>query len=91
MTAHYEEDMEQEEHFSIVCGSAKLVNHYENQYGSSSINQKSFYLNTQLYLSWAYSQIHSILHQGVMPSQLTLLIIARNLKQPKSPSVEVNN
>lgn len=36
MTAHSGEDMEQEEHFSIVCGSAKLVNHSENQYGNSS-------------------------------------------------------
>lgn len=88
MTAHSGEDMEQEEHFSIVCGSAKLVNHSENQYGNSSTNQELFFLNTQLYLSWSNTQRQSIIHQGQFLNQLPLLIIARNLKQSKSLSVE---
>lgn len=62
MTAYSGEDMEQEEHFSIVCGSAKLVNHSENQYGNSSTNQELFFLNTQLYLTWANTQRQSIIH-----------------------------
>jgi len=50
------DDVEKEEHSSIVGGFADRYNHSENQSGGSSENWTLHYLRNQLYLSWAYSQ-----------------------------------
>jgi len=50
------EDVEKEEHSSIVGGIADWYNHSGNQSGGSSENWTLNYLSTQLYLSWAYTQ-----------------------------------
>jgi hypothetical protein len=44
------------EHSSTAGESANLYNHYGNQIGGFSENWKEFYLKTQLYHSWAYTQ-----------------------------------
>jgi hypothetical protein len=55
-TAHAGEDVEKEEHSSIAGGIASLHNHSRNQSASFSENWKLFYLKTQLYCFWAYTQ-----------------------------------
>ena len=57
VTADAGEDVEQGEHSSIAGGIAHLYNHFENQFGSFSETWEEFYLNTQLYHSWADPQM----------------------------------
>jgi hypothetical protein len=54
---HAGENMEKEEHSSIAGGSANLYNHGGNQYGDSSESWESICLKTQLYHSWAHTQM----------------------------------
>jgi len=56
VTANAGEDVEKEEHFSIVGGIADWYNNSANQSGGSSENWTLSYLRTRLYLSWAYTQ-----------------------------------
>ncbi|KAL6030791.1 hypothetical protein STEG23_018581 [Scotinomys teguina] len=84
-TAHVGEDVEQEEHFSTVGGNADWYNHCGKQYGEFSENWESFFLQTQPYHSWTYTQR--------MPSHTTRthaqpFVIARTWKQPRCPSTE---
>ncbi|KAL6079895.1 hypothetical protein STEG23_014347 [Scotinomys teguina] len=55
-TVHVGEDVEQEEHSSTVGGNADWYNHSGKQYGEFSENWESFFLQTQPYHSWAYTQ-----------------------------------
>jgi hypothetical protein len=55
VTADAGEDMEKEEHSSIVGGIASLYNH-RNQSGGSSENWTWYYCRILQYLSWAYIQ-----------------------------------
>jgi len=57
VTADAGEDVEKEEHFSIVGVIVNWYNHSGNQSGSSSENWTLNYLRTQLYLSWVYTQL----------------------------------
>jgi len=50
------EDVEKEEHSSIVGGIADWYNHSGNQSVGSSENWTLNCLRIQLYLSWAYTQ-----------------------------------
>jgi hypothetical protein len=50
------EDVEKEEHSSIVGRITSWYNYSGNQSGGSSQNCIEYYLRTQLYLSWAYTQ-----------------------------------
>jgi len=56
VTADAGEDVEKEEHSSIVGGIADWYNHSANQYAGSSENWTLNCLRIQLYLSWAYAQ-----------------------------------
>jgi hypothetical protein len=56
VTEHAGKDVEQGEHFSTAAGRANLYNHFGNQFGSFSENWEQFYLKTQLYHSWTYTQ-----------------------------------
>jgi hypothetical protein len=56
VTTHVDEDVEKEEHSSIVGGIANWCNHSGNQSGVSSENRKQIYLKTQQYRSWEYTQ-----------------------------------
>jgi hypothetical protein len=56
VTADASEDVEKEEHSSIVGGIASLYNHSGNQSGSSSENWTQYYRRIPQYLSWAYIQ-----------------------------------
>jgi hypothetical protein len=56
VTAETGEDVEKEEHFSIAVGIASWYNHSGIQSGGSSQNWTYYYLRTQLYHSWAYTQ-----------------------------------
>jgi hypothetical protein len=56
VTADDGEDVEKEERSSIAGGNISWYNHSGNQYGSSSENWTEYYLRTQLYHSWAYTQ-----------------------------------
>jgi len=56
VTADAGKDVEKEEHPSIVGGIANWYNHSGNQSEGSSENWTLYYLRTQLYLSWAYTQ-----------------------------------
>jgi len=56
VTADAGEDVEKEEHSSIVGGITDWYNHSGNQSGGSSENWTLNYLRTQLYLSWADTQ-----------------------------------
>jgi hypothetical protein len=49
-------DLEKEEHFSIFVGIVIWYNHSGNQFGGPSENWIQYYLRTQLYHSWAYSE-----------------------------------
>jgi hypothetical protein len=51
------EDVEKYEHSSIVVGITSWYNHSGNQSGVSSENCTYYYLRTQLYHSWAYTQM----------------------------------
>jgi hypothetical protein len=53
---HVGEGVAKEEHFSIAGGIEKWHNHSGNQFGGSSENWKWFYLKTQQYHSWKYTQ-----------------------------------
>jgi hypothetical protein len=55
MTVHADEDVEQEEQFSIASEGANLYNHFENQFVSFSENWEGLYLKTHLYHSWVYT------------------------------------
>ncbi|KAL6061214.1 hypothetical protein STEG23_014647, partial [Scotinomys teguina] len=55
-TVHVGEDVEQEEHSSTFGGNADWYNHSGKQYGKFSENWESFFLQTQPYHSWAYTQ-----------------------------------
>jgi hypothetical protein len=50
------EDVAKEEHSSIAGGIASWYNHSGNQFGDSSENWAQYYLRTQQYHSWAYTQ-----------------------------------
>jgi hypothetical protein len=56
VTADTGKDLEKEEHSSIAGGIASWYNHSGNQSGSSSENWTEYYLRTQQYHSWAYTQ-----------------------------------
>jgi hypothetical protein len=56
VTADAGEDVEKEEHSSIVGGTASWYNHSGNQFGHSSENWTYYCLRTLLYHSWAYTQ-----------------------------------
>jgi len=56
VTTDVDEDVEKEEHSSIVGGISNWNNQFGNQFGSSSENWTLHYLRIQLYLSWAYTQ-----------------------------------
>jgi hypothetical protein len=56
VTAHAGEAVEQGEHSSTDGGKAKLYNNFGIQLGSFSEDWEKFYLKTQLYHSWAYTQ-----------------------------------
>jgi hypothetical protein len=56
VTADAREDVEKEEHSSIVGGIASLYNHSGSQSGGSSENWTYYYLKIQQSLSWAYTQ-----------------------------------
>jgi hypothetical protein len=56
VTADAGKDVEKEKHSSIAGGIAIWYNYIEKQSGCSSENWKEFYLKTQLYHSWAYTQ-----------------------------------
>jgi hypothetical protein len=56
MTADAGEDVKKEEHSSIASGIASWYNRSGNQSGSSPENYTQYYLRTQLYHSWAYTQ-----------------------------------
>jgi hypothetical protein len=56
MTADADEDVEKEEHSSIVGGIESLYSHSGNQSGSSSENWTYYYRRIMQYLSWAYIQ-----------------------------------
>jgi hypothetical protein len=56
MTADAGEDVEKEEHSSIVGGSASLCNHSGNHSGASSENWTLYYWRILQYFSWAYIQ-----------------------------------
>jgi hypothetical protein len=50
------EDVEKEEHSSIVGRTASLYNHSGNQSSRSSKTWTYYYLRTQLYHFWAHTQ-----------------------------------
>jgi hypothetical protein len=56
VTADAGENVEKVEHSSIAGGTASWYNHSENHSGDSSENWKQYYLRTQQYYSWAYTQ-----------------------------------
>jgi hypothetical protein len=56
VTADADNNVEKEEHSSIAGGIASWYNHSGNQFGSSSENWTYYYLRTQQYYSWAYTQ-----------------------------------
>jgi len=56
VTAEAGEDVEKEEHSSIVGGIANFYNLSGNQAGGSSENWTLHYLRTQLYHPWAHTQ-----------------------------------
>jgi hypothetical protein len=56
VTADAGEDVEKEEHSSIDGRIISWYNHSGNQFGSSSENWTKYYLRTQLYHSWTYTQ-----------------------------------
>jgi hypothetical protein len=56
VTADAGEDVEKEEHSSIVGGIASLYNHFGNQSGGSSENWTWYYQTIPQHLSWAYIQ-----------------------------------
>ena len=56
VTADAGQDVEKEEHFSIVGGFASLYNHSGNHCGDSSENWTSYYWRILQYLSWAFIQ-----------------------------------
>jgi hypothetical protein len=56
MTADAGEDMEKEEHSSTVGRIASFYNHPGNQFCIFSERSTYYYLRTQLYHSWAYTQ-----------------------------------
>jgi hypothetical protein len=49
-------DVEKEEHSSIAGGIVNWYNHSQSQSGDSSENWTYYYMRTQLYHSWAYTQ-----------------------------------
>ncbi|KAL6072890.1 hypothetical protein STEG23_002114 [Scotinomys teguina] len=83
-TVHVGEDVEQEEHFSTVGGNADWYNHYGKQYGEFSENWESFFLQTQPYHSWAYTQRMPSHTQGHMLNYVhsSFICNSQNLKQP---------
>jgi hypothetical protein len=56
VTADADEDVENEEHSSIVGGITSLYNHSGNQSGGSSENWTYYYERIPQYLFWAYIQ-----------------------------------
>jgi hypothetical protein len=56
VTADAGEHVEEEEHSSTDDGIANWYNHSGNQSGGFSEYWKWFYLRTQLYYFWAYTQ-----------------------------------
>jgi hypothetical protein len=90
VTADAVEDVEKKEHSSIADRIASWYNHSGKQSDSSSENYKKFYLKTQLYHSWAYTQEvpHHTKETGSDMFIAALFVIARSWKQPRSPSAE---
>jgi hypothetical protein len=56
VTADTGKDVEKKEHSSIAGGIASWYNHSGNQFGGSAENWTQYYLRTQQYYSWAYTQ-----------------------------------
>jgi hypothetical protein len=56
VTADAGEDVEKEEHSSIVDGNANWNNPSGNQFGGYSENWTYYYLRVQLHHFWAYTQ-----------------------------------
>jgi hypothetical protein len=56
VTAGAGKHVEKEEHFSIAGWIASWYNHPGSQFGGSSDNWTYYYLKTQLYHSWVYTQ-----------------------------------
>jgi hypothetical protein len=56
VTPHAGEKIQNEKHSSIAGGIAKWYNPSGNHSGASLENWKYFYLKTELYHSWAYTQ-----------------------------------
>jgi hypothetical protein len=56
VTADIGQDVEKEEHSSIIGGIACWYNYFGNQSDSTSENWTLYYLRIQLYHSWAYIQ-----------------------------------
>jgi hypothetical protein len=56
VTADADKDVEKEQHSSTAGGLASWYNHSGNQSGDSSENWDYFYVKTQLYHSWAYTE-----------------------------------
>jgi len=84
------EDVEKEEHSSIVGGITDWYNHSGNQYGTSSENWTLYYLKIQLYLSWAYPKDAPTYNKNTCSTMFieALFIIARSWKEPRCPSTE---
>jgi hypothetical protein len=77
------------EHSSIVGGITSWYNPSGNQSGCFSENWKYFYLRTQLFHSWAYTQkMHQHINNKDTCSTMfiaALFITSRSWKQPRCP------
>jgi hypothetical protein len=90
VTADAGKDVEKEEHSSIAGGIASWFDHSGNQSGRSSENRTYYYLRTQLYHSWAYTQkiLHHVIRTHAPLFIAVLFIIARSWKEPRCSSIE---
>ena len=92
MTADASEDVAKEQKSSIACGIASWYNHSGNQSSSFSENWTQYYLRTQLYHSWAYTQkmLQHVIRTDKCSTMFiaALFIIARSWKYPRCPSIE---
>jgi hypothetical protein len=89
VTADAGEDVEKEEHSSIVGGIASLYNHSGNQSRGSSENWTLYYHRLPQYLSWAYMQklFQLVRHMSTM-FIAALFIVARSWKESRCLSTE---
>jgi hypothetical protein len=77
-------NVDKEEHSSIAGGIVSWYSHSGNQYGGSSENWTWYYLRTQLYLSWAYTQkmLQNVIKTCPTMFIAALFIIARSWLVP---------